>query len=549
MLTPRGPATVAACAAPPPSPSPRWSPPRPRGRRWPTGSSCRRGRSPGLYELPALRLVGSDLTLSRRRFRQDLSVTLWDLGDLARARARRHPGLPRTGPVVWITGDLQLDHDFGAWTMGQVDLGGDPVDAIDAIPELAGDAVGLAIPYAYVAVDDLGGRVDLRLGRQVRFDEFGGAGLDGVSARVHTGAAIALEAEVGLRVRDRSPLAVLGSDLDGTAGADCREYVEAAAPGQGSWQVIDRSRAPRDTRLGSDRGFCPQREAWQPTVEVAVAADRVAWLDARLAYRRTQSPTVGVIGAVDRLDHPDTGLYPDEAGQAPAWGVDAEHVTANVRARLRPRALAVEPWGYARYSLLHAGLERAGAGVRLARGAHALEPEVARTVPSFDGDSIWSVFAITAAVDARLGYEYRPRGRDLRARARAWVRRYDPDDVDGAGVVAGGAVAGETALPWARVAAELFADDGYGGRRLGGTATARWPVGRRVTLTSTLALVDVADASARADGTTLSALGAAAWHLDDGIAVFATADVSSSPRAALAVRTLAVLDLAFEPDL
>ena len=40
-----------------------------------------------------------------------------------------------------------------------------------------------------------------------------------------------------------------------------------------------RSRAPRDTRLASDRGFCPQREAWQPTVELAIAADGVHHYD------------------------------------------------------------------------------------------------------------------------------------------------------------------------------------------------------------------------------------------------------------------------------
>ena len=110
-------------------------------------------------------------------------------------------------------------------------------------------------------------------------------------------------------------------------------------------------------------------------------------------------------------------------------------------------------------------------------------------------------------------------------------------------------VAAEAPVRFARLAGELFADDGYGGRRIGGTATARWPVTRRVSMTSTLAVVDVAGASPRADGTVVSALGAAAWQVDAGIALFATADLSSSPTQPLAVRTLAVLDLAFEPDL
>jgi hypothetical protein len=87
--------------------------------------------------------------------------------------------------------------------MGQVALGDDRLDAIDAIPELASGAVGFTIPYAYLAIDRLGGALDVRLGRQLRFDEFGGAGLDGVALRVHTGAPVAIEVEGGLRVRDR----------------------------------------------------------------------------------------------------------------------------------------------------------------------------------------------------------------------------------------------------------------------------------------------------------------------------------------------------------
>ena len=499
-----------------------------------------------LYELPQLRLLGSDLSLSRRRFRQDLSVTLWDLGDLAATRARRHPGLPPRGPIVWVSGNLQLDHDFGSWTLGRLDDGAERIDALDAIPELAADAVGLAVPYVYVAADGLGGFVDARVGRQVRFDEFGGAGLDGVALRIHAGP-IAVELEGGLRVRDRSPLAVIGSDLDGTAGVDCQEYVEAALPGQGEWRVIDRSRTPRDTRLGSDRAYCPERAQWQPTVEIAVATDAIDGVEARVAYRRTQSRTVGVIGDVDRLDFPDVGLYPDEAGQAPAWGTNAEHVTATARVRRRVGALTIEPWGYARYSLLHAGLERGGAGLRLARGAHAIEPEVARTVPIFDGDSIWSVFAIVPSLDGRVGYDYRPRGGAVRARARAWLRRYDPD-ADGGAVVGGGAVAAETAVRAGRVGAELYADDGDGGRRTGGTATARWPLRRDLRVDATVAAVNLAGASPRSDGTTLSALASSTWQLDDGIALFTTAELSTSPLTAFAVRTLAVLDLAFEPD-
>jgi hypothetical protein len=310
--------------------------------------------------------------------------------------------------------------------------------------------------------------------------------------------------------------------------------------------VIDRSRAPRDTRLGSDRGFCPQREAWQPTVELAAIADGVAWLDARVAYRRTRSRTVGVIGAVDRLDHPDTGLYPDEQGQAPAWGDNAELASASARARRRIGRVGLEPWGYARYSLLHAGLERAGAGVLVTRGAHQVEPEVARTVPSFDGDSIWSVFAIRPALDARVRYGYRRGARRLGALA--WLRRYDRD-ADGSGAVAGGVASASAAVRRVTLDGELFADAGYGGRRIGGRVRGQWPATPALDVAGALAAVEVAGASPRSDGTSVTLLGHAGWRLDDGIAVLITGEVGHAPLAPLAVRTLAVLDLAFEPDM
>lgn len=495
-----------------------------------------------LYQLPALRLVGGDLSLSRRRFRQDLALTVWDLGDLAAARARRRPGGASDGPTVWFSGALQIDHDFGAWTMGELVVDDQPVDALDVIPELGAESVALVIPYGYLAVDGLAGRIDLRLGRMLRYDELGGAGLDGLTVTVHTGAPVAVSAEVGLRVRDRSPLGWGGADLDGTSGADCIEYVEGATPGAGSWQLIDRSRAPRGTSLGADVD-CPERTQWQPTMAVAAVVDGVAWLDGRVEYRRTQSRTVGVIGDVDRLDHPDLGLYPDEAGQAPAWGVNDEAVALTARAR-RGGRIAVEPWLYGRYSLVQADLERAGFGVRVSRGAHAVEPELARARPSFDADSIWSVFAIAPSVDARLAYAYRGPGGELAARAVGWVRRYD----DGAELAGGLTARAELGRPRSRLAAELFWDDGYGGRRLGGAVIGRWQARPNTLLGGRAALVSVGDAGPRATGTTATAATSAAWRIDRGIAVVATADVATGPVDRFAVRTLAVLDLAFEPD-
>jgi len=504
-----------------------------------------------LYQLPTMRLLGGDLWLSRRRFTQTLNLSIWDVGDLAATRARRRPGAVDDGPTIWFTGYLRLDHDFGAWTMGTVDVDGQTLDAIDEIPELAGQSLGFAIPYGYLAVDGLGGRVDLRFGRQLRMDELESGAVDGLTARLHTGTPVLVEVQGGLRVRDTSPLALAGSDLDGAAGADCREYVEAATAGAGTWQLIDRSRAGAGSRYGSDLADCPQREALMPTASVALETDGLRHLDARVSYRRSQSRTVGVIDGVDRLDHPDTGLYPNERGQAPSWGVNEETLAASARGAVAIGRTRLAPWAHARYSLVHGVVDEAGAGLRVERGAHILEPEVARARPVFDADSIWSVFAVGASADARLSYRYAPKHRSYRGHAASWLRRYDADDVTLAQYAGGGTVAAEVDLAarW-RGQGELFVDDGYGGRRLGGLAMARWQRTRDLVFTGRAGLITVdADFATRVTGTSASLAVATQWQVDDGIALHASGELTDSPLAGLAFRTLFVVDLAFEPEI
>ena len=122
------------------------------------------------------------------------------------------------------------------------------------------------------------------------------------------------------------------------------------------------------------------------------------------------------------------------------------------------------------------------------------------------------------------------------------------DDLLHEAIGGGGGIAGETAVRAGRIGAELFADDGDGGRRSGATATARWSLRRNLRLDATVAAVNLAGASPRSDGTTVSAQASSTWQLDDGIALFTTAELSTTPLTAFAMRTLAVLDLAFEPD-
>jgi hypothetical protein len=512
-----------------------------------------RARSIGqLYELRSFRLVGPDVVLGRRRFVQTLGLDVWDIGGLDAQRRRR--GERRRGPTVAFTGYLRLDHDFGDWTLGRIDLGNDAIDAIDAVPELAGSAVALDLLYGYVSVDDLAGRVDVRIGRQLSVDALDWWSMDGVTARVRLPGHVLVEVFGGLRVRDASPFGVSAVELDGTGGADCREYVEGPTPGTGTWQLVDRSLVIENQALRSDLEYCPQREQLMPTGGIAVEAHGLRALHARAVYRRSQSPTVGLIGDADRLRYPDLGLYPDDFGQAPDWGVNEERVAAEVRYHIDVGDRGqIAPWAAARYSLVHGLLDEAAAGVRLRWGDHAIEPELAYAVPTFDGDSIFNVFAIAPTSDARLSWQLAPRGGRLRANATGWLRRYHggPDFL-GVAYAAGATAGGELALGRLGLRLDLVHDDGYGGRRSGGTAIARWRQSDRLTTAARLSLLDVASdeaASVRIDALTGAAQTSATWQLADGVAVHAAVESSADRYTPFQVRAVGVLDLAFQPEM
>jgi len=496
------------------------------------------------FELRSFRL-GSDVTLGRRRFTQALTLEIRDIGDLA---ARRKQTRPHTrGPTVSFSSYLRLDHDFGDWTMGELDLDGsgpDVVDAIDGIPELASSSLALDLLYAYLEIEGLaGGLADVQVGRQVRMDLLDSWAFDGATLTLHTPWHLGVEVAGGLRLRDSSPLAPSAYELDGTSGADCREYVEGATPGTGSWQLIDRSRVPGMSPFTADLDYCPQREQLLPTVGVAVVTEDLRAVHARLSYRRTASRTVGLIGAVDRLDFPDQGLYPEPA--APKWGIDEERLALVVHGVIDARGgtVHVTPWAGARWSLLHGLADELIVGTRVRIGAHAFEPEVARSVPTFDGDSIFNVFAVEPSTDARLGYDFAPRHGAIRAHAGAWLRRYDLGD---AGELAGGATAGGSWTGRAlAVRLDALLDGGWGGRRVGGSAGLRWRRNRWSHYTARASLLDIDDGDHAAYGALQ--LGGS-WEVVDGALFHVFTETTTSELTPLGVRLLGVLDLQLVPE-
>jgi hypothetical protein len=505
------------------------------------------------YQLRDYRLIGPDVLLGRRRFTQTLALRIWDVGDLA--AARRKARLPERGLRISWQSYLRIDHDFGDYTGGRVIV---PLtvpvrrDALDVFPELGESVASLDVLYGYLELAGLfDDRLTIQLGRVLGDDGWGTAAVDGGALRLEVpGLPIAVSASAGLRVRASSPLGLAAFELDGTSGAACQEYVEAAAPGTGAWKLIDRSRAIINQRLASDFEYCPQRDVRQPSVGVSLATARVRGFGAELGYRRTWSRTVGLIGPIDRLDFPDRGLYPNELGQAPSSGVDEERLWARAHGVLRAGRIAVAPYADVRYSLLHALVDRAGAGVRLSRGDHSLEPSIAYFAPTFDGDSIFNAFALEPATDLRLGYQL---AGAVGVRASSWLRIYRAEP--GAPSVAGGFDAGID-HPFGRWRARLDAlwDDGYGGRRVGGSAEVGWHPSRALWLRGRAIALAVArddggeGSSARPRYVTSSTVLGATWRVSDGIAVHAIVETDYDAIHDLQLRAVGLLDFAFAPE-
>jgi hypothetical protein len=506
------------------------------------------------YQLRDYRLIGPDLFLGRRRYTQTLALRIWDIGDFAAARRQAH--LPERGLRVTWQSDLRIDHDFGDYTSGRITLQlSVPVrrDALDVIPELSESVASFELLYGYLElaglIDD---RLTLQIGRVLADDGWGTTGIDGGAARFEVPSLpLAVSASAGLRVRASSPLGLAAYELDGTSGAACQEYVEGPTPGSGTWKLIDRNRAITNHRLASDFEYCPQRDVLQPTVGFSVATSQIRGFGAELGYRRTWSRSVGLIGPVDRLNYPDLGLYPNDFGQAPGSGVDEERIWARAHGQFRARGITVAPYADLRYSLLHAAIDRAGAGARLMRGDHTLEPSIEYFYPTFDGDSIFNAFAIEPSTDLRLGYQL---AGPVTLRASGWLRTYHHDT--GTSSASGGVDAGidHPFGPTWRARLDALWDDGYGGRRAGASASAGWHPAPAFWLRGRAILLGVArddpgqGASAHPRYVTSSTVFGTTWRLADGVAFHALFEADDDAIHALQTRAIGMFDFAFAPE-
>ncbi len=507
--------------------------------------------------LQALRLGGSKVRLTRRRISQSLQLHIWDLSGKRQDLSRFSVEEP-SGPSFFLTSYLRLQHDFGSFSNEKLLLDGRLEDAIDVVPELQNNLLEFDLLFGYVGAEGLlDGRLDLYFGRQMEVQTLDWFSMDGLKARVHLPAHIAVEAFGGLRVQESSVVGYGSMAPDGTSGALCEEYVEGAQPGSGSWRPIDG--LPRASRgpFSSDDEYCPQRDARMPTWGAAIATEGLKSFIARVSYRRSQSRTTGLLGEADRLEFEDLGLYPNENGQAPKWGVNEERISATLRMPFRLKSkLALTPYVAARYSLLHGLLDQAHGGLRVAKYGHSLESEVFYSVPTFDGDSIFNVFSSEPYSDARSTWNYRPDPLGWGGYSRLWGRRYHSEDnasVTGgvANEYAGGAQLGsDYRLQRDRVVRiDLFHEDGYGGQRSGGYASAYWQWLPSTLFRGRVSVVHFAeDLRTNLRATNLGSQLGTTYLLSEGVAASLLLEQNSSEIDRFQLAVFAMFDLAFQPE-
>jgi hypothetical protein len=351
------------------------------------------------YQLRA----ADDALVNRRRIDQYLGLHIFNLGP--------HDELGRPLPrnQFYLTASMRFDADMGDYP-SLTELTG-------RTPERELFAEKLDLLYAYVGGRDVFGFIDFELGRQVMIDMYDWTSFDGLHVQARAPFHVAAEVWGGLNV---SGAGILDSPV---------YRVDGVALG--------------GNLLGSLAAR--QEDELQPTFGVAARTYGLRFLQARVSYERTMSPTG----------------EPRQPGE-PAWGVIDEHVGLTTRGNLLDGKLV--PWFAFRYDLLGGRLDEVYAGARTQLGRHGISAEYVLAAPTFDGDSIWNVFASQAFDDIRVSYDVS--FWKVRAYAQAFTRLYFDDN--GSYASAGGAAGGRIALGrrgWARL--DGYYEDGYGGRRAG----------------------------------------------------------------------------------
>jgi hypothetical protein len=368
-----------------------------------------------------VRAPGPDATLlSRRRLVQYVGVGVYRI--LPPKQPDEIVRADEDGQLQ-IVSSLRIRHDFGTFTRRATG------DAARLINQNDGRQIDLL--FGYLEGKNLGGLVDLRAGRQFEMSGLDFYAFDGGWVRVRTPAHLAVEAFGGFAVDASDLFGFPTFEPDGTAD-DSTDRVTS------------------------------------PMVGAAFAMADVKFMDARFAYRRSWSPAA----------FGEDLIGPDGSRGLPA-AIDQEFVTATASLRLADGK--VSPAFASRYNLGTSRLDDTSAMLSWAMTEmHTVRAQYIRTIPAFDLDSIFNVFAIEPIEDVRLVYEVRPgpywtlygrfQGRIFRNDTTAELQT-EPDRP----TRFGGGGAGGASYRRRRFAAraDLFGMGGEGGERIGGNVDTR----------------------------------------------------------------------------
>lgn len=379
-------------------------------------------------------LAGDGSLISRRRLDQYLGLSVWNLGPKDAA------GRPTLKNQWYFTSSFRLQFDFGDWMPANGMWGGR-----DISKELADNR--MEILYAFVGARDLLGFLDVQLGRQVDYDAFEYLSYDGLHLLAKTPWYMAVEAYAGLLVNGYLPVDSAIFRPDGTA------------PGVLSIHDSD----PK------------------PVVGVGIRSFGYRDLDAHLSYRQVFSPgsSAGGCGAGTEIGNLERCLGVKD-------GTTEQKIAWTGRARLFDGRLV--PWLGLRYDLLLSVLDTVQAGARFTiNQQHSLSAEYLYSYPTFDGDSIFNLFARSQFDDVRLGYDYRRNA--LRFYTRVFLRLFHDTDTTSerlgslvapqspGGTVDGGAnIGARYDFQKGYLRADGYLEEGWGGSRVGLDLATRWKV-------------------------------------------------------------------------
>lgn len=363
-------------------------------------------------------VAGGDGTLlTRRRIDQYLGLHVWNFGP--------HDALGRPTPdnQLYFTSSMRFESDLGDWAVKR--LGGR-----DVAEDLGSNRLDLL--FAYLGVRDLAGFIDLKLGRQIEFDNFEFVSYDGLSLDLKTPIYLAAEVYGGLLVNGAMPIDSPIYRPDGTAPSSLSVH---------------------------DADF-------KPLLGVVVRSFGLRHLDLRMMYRQVWSPAQH-----STLDEAASGARDGTSEQKLGWS-----------ARGSLFAGRVVPWFGLRYDLLVAAIDVIEAGLRVSLARrHGITLEYLYSYPTFDGDSIWNLFVRRQFDDVRLGYDLRV-GR-WRAYAKGLVRWFhDGEGAQSTGLSststwsrldAGGNLGARVDMERGFVRLDGYLEMGYGGTRVGVDAATR----------------------------------------------------------------------------